>query len=226
MPRATSIDLPALMEHRFLVYYGDMSRHANVAEVTYRLQHGNGHYELGTRAKAIGVVALFYSGTLIQDSIGRIGPEGFRPERYTERRGKRPERAVRFDHEHGQMIGGGNPAEVPLPPGTQDRLSIFYQLGLLARRDPARFTEGRRFTVPLASMKRVDEPTFTVVGLDEVKTGRGPIPALRVNVRNEPDPTDPVIDIWLATSDSMLPARIRVTEHDGKIIDQVLLPAA
>ena len=224
--KASAIALPAPVEQRFPVFYGDMSGNANVAEVTYRLQHDASTYEVGTHAKAIGVIALFYSGTLIQNSRGRIGPQGLPPERYSERRGKRPERVVRFDYERDKMIGNGDPAEIALVPGTQDRLSIFYQLGLLARRDPKRFEAGQRFSLPLASMKNIDQPTFAVAGLDDVQTARGPVPALRITVRNEADPKDPVIDVWLATAESMLPARIRVADHDGKVIDQVFLPPA
>ena len=223
---AAAVALPAPVEQRFQVFYGDMSRNANVAEARYRLQHEAGRYEIGTQANAIGVVALFYSGNLIQNSIGAIGAEGLLPERYSERRGKRPERVVRFDYQRHTMIGTGNPPEVPLLPGTQDRLSVFYQVGLMARRSPDRFEAGRRFSLPLASMKNIDQPNFTVVGLDSVKTAQGPVPALRLNVRNEADPEDPTIDVWLATALSMLPARIRVTEHDGKIVDQVLLPSS
>lgn len=225
-PAGGLVGLPDPGEQRFQVFYGDMSRDLPVAEVRYRLQHDADSYEISTQAKAIGVVALFYSGNLIQNSKGRIGAQGLLPERYAERRGKRPERVILFDHERGRMIGVGDPPEVALPPGTQDRLSVFYQLGLMARRSPARFEPGRRFILPLASMKRIDKPSFGVVGAESVNTVRGSLSALRLTVRNESDPEDPRIDVWLADGMSMLPARIRVEDHDGKIIDQVLIPPA
>jgi hypothetical protein len=225
-PSATvAAGLPEPGEQRFRVYYGDMSRDLVVAEIDYRLQHDGGGYELATRGKAVGMVALFYSGVLTQNSVGRLGADGFRPERYSERRGKRPERVVRFDHARRKMIGTGEPPEVALLPGTQDRLSVFYQLGLMARGKPKQFEPGQRFTMPLASMKTIDQATFTVAGAEAVNTARGPVPALRLTVRNEDDPEDPTIDVWLGLEISMLPARIRVQEHDGKVIDQVLLPS-
>ncbi|NLD54203.1 MAG: DUF3108 domain-containing protein [Burkholderiaceae bacterium] len=217
--------LPEPVTQSFQVYYGDMSRKLVVAEASYRLAHGDGRYELGTEGKAIGVVAIFYSGVLVQQSVGRVGPAGLVPERYRERRGKRPERGIRFDYARGLMLGNGEPApEVPLLPGTQDRLSIFYQVGLMARARPRDFVAGRQFTVPLASMKTIDQPRFTVVGEEPVRTARGDVAALHLKVRNEDDPTDPVIDAWLAPAMSMLPARIRVEDEDGKVIDQVVVP--
>lgn len=217
------VSLPAPADQRFQVFYGDMGRDLSVAEIHYRLQQDEDRYEISTRGQAVGMVALFYSGDLVQKSVGRIGPEGLLPERYSERRGKRAERVIRFDHARKVMIGTGDPPEVTLPPGTQDRLSVVYQLGLMARREPKRFQAGYRFSVPLASMKEINLPTITVVGPASVKGANGPIPALHVSARNAADPKDPVIEVWLGTQIAMLPARIRVQEHDGKVVDQVLV---
>ncbi len=215
--------LPPATTLRYQLYFGDASRDMAVAEVAYRLEHGDSRYRLTTDGQAIGVVALFYSGTLTQTSVGLIAADGLRPERYTERRGRRPERVVVFDRARRIMTGGGDPADVALPAGTQDRLSIFFQLGLLARGRPGNVRKGNRFQVPLASLKRVDTPTFTVHGSETLKTGRAPVEAVRINVRNESDADDPVFDVWLAASMMMLPARIRMQERDGKVIDQLLL---
>ena len=95
----------------------------------------------------------------------------------------------------------------------------------MARSRPALFQAGNDFTLPLASLKRIDTATFSVMGVGSIRTGRGPMPSLHLKVRNESDPKDPVIDVWLASGLGMLPARIRVEEPDGKVIDQVLAPA-
>ncbi len=225
MPAGAAVaSLPPPGEQRFRVYYGDMNRDLVIAEIEYRLHHEGDAYRLSTRGKAVGMVAMFYSGVLIQSSVGRIGPDGLLPEQYTERRGKRPERVIRFDHARRKMTGLGEPAEVDLPRGTQDRLSVFYQVGLMARSNPALLERGRRFKLPLASMKEIDLASFTGGGPETVKTVRGSVNALRLTGRHEADPEDPTIDVWLAPDLAMLPARIRVEEHDGKVIDQVLIP--
>jgi hypothetical protein len=224
IPHAVA-ELPPPGEQRFVVFYGDMSRDLRVAEIGYRLDHDAGGYRLATQGKAVGMVAMFYSGVLVQNSVGRIGAEGLLPERYSERRGNRAERVLQFDHARQRMHGPAGLPEVPLPPRTQDRLSVFYQLGLMARSQPSLFQAGQRFTLPLASPKRVDIATFLVAGTGTVKTMRGAVPALRLTVRNEADPEDPTIEVWLGSELSMLPARIRVEEPDGKVIDQVLVPA-
>lgn len=224
-PVAPVAPLPEPVSQLFQVYYGDMSRNLVVAEARYRLSHGDGRYEIATEGRAVGVVAVFYSGVLVQQSVGRVGPQGLLPERYREKRGRRPERSIRFDYAQGRLVGHGDPPPVvPLVPGTQDRLSIFYQVGLMARARPRDFVAGAHFTLPLASMKTIDHPRFTIVGEEAVKTPRGDVPALHFAVRNEDDPKDPLIDAWLAPGMSMLPARIRAEDDDGKVLDQVLVP--
>jgi hypothetical protein len=223
---AAVASLPPSSEQRYRVYYGDMSRDLVVAEIDYRLDNRGDTYEVGTRGKAVGMVALFYSGVLLQTSMGRVGANGLLPERYSERRGKRPERVLRFDHARGKMIGLGTPAEVDLVPGTQDRLSVFYQVGLVVRGNPRLVEPGHRFTMPLASMREIDKASFKAVGAEPVETARGAVPAVRLTAHNEADLDDPTIDVWLGTELSMLPARIRISEKDGKVIDQVLVPPA
>jgi hypothetical protein len=75
-------------------------------------------------------------------------------------------------------------------------------------------------------MKEIDIPDFLVAGAEAVQTARGSLPALRLTVRNPADSEDPTIDVWLGSTISMLPARIRVQDPDGKVIDQVLVPSA
>jgi hypothetical protein len=124
------------------------------------------------------------------------------------------------------MFGRGNPPEIELPAGTQDRLSIFFQLGLIARARQSSFVKGYRFTMPLANTRDIVHPSFVVTAIEPQKTGRGMLDAIRITVRNEADPKDPVFDVWLAPSLSMLPVRIRMQEDDGKVIDQVLQSTA
>lgn len=215
--------LPPAAVLRFEVFYGDASRNLSVAEIAYRIEHGDGRYRLSTDGQATGIVSFFYAGHLTQTSVGLLGPDGLRPERYTERRGKRAQREVRFDQAMGVMQGAAGVPEVKLPRGTQDRLSIYFQLGLLLRAGPANVAPRTRFQVPLASLKAVDLLTFTVLEREPRKTPAGTLDTIRINVRNEADSNDPVFDLWLAPSMTMLPVRIRVQERDGKVVDQVLL---
>ncbi len=221
-PASSSLPpLPAPESRRFEVSIGDFDLGARVAEITYRMTHGEGGYRIETVAQASGLVALVYSGQLTQTSEGRVGPTGLMPEHYTEKRGRRPERSVRFDRAAAVMIGNGDPPTVPLPAGTQDRLSLAYQLGLIVRAEPRMAREGQRLSLPLASMKMIETVTITCAGDAGLRIRGERLKALKYEIRN-PRHADDRIDIWLSPDQSMLPVRIRFAEGEGKVIDQVL----
>ncbi|MET0507803.1 MAG: DUF3108 domain-containing protein [Burkholderiaceae bacterium] len=215
--------LPPPETRRFDVSIGDYHEGARLAEVSYRLDHGDGVYRIDTAAQATGVVALVYSGQLTQTSEGVVGPDGLVPERYVEKRGRRPERTLRFDRSRGRMIGNGDPPEVALPVGTQDRLSLGYQLGLIARADRRATKAGYHLSLPLASMKRIEMASIKCGGETVLRVRGEHFRTVKYEIRNERH-ADDRIDIWLGPDQFMLPVRIRFEEGDGRVIDQVLAP--
>lgn len=208
----------------FDVYYSRGSvQDMRVARATYRFSRQDERYRLSTEARATGMLAVFYSGTLNQSSSGVLDAQGFHPQRYTEKRGKRPERTFVFENDPPAVRQGGQGPDYPYPEGTQDRLSIFFQLGLLARNGRPALQKGRQFVLPLAGSHQVDEPFFQVVGTESQKTGAGTFDTLHISVRKPGDAQAPRFDVWLAPSLRMLPVRIRVFEkNESSIVDQLL----
>lgn len=219
-----AVSLPALpgsRRQRFKVYWGEFSEGRSVARLEYRLSHDGERYALRTEGEAEGLLSLVYSGTLTQSSAGRLGPGGLQPVRYAETRGKRAERAVVFDPDGRRLLpGGGEP--VPLPAGTQDRLSVFYQIGLLVRAEPARFVAGLAFELPVATLREVRTERFVVVGPDVLMTPGGPIHALHLARPVRPGTDDPRIDLWLGYDFEMLPVRLRIEDASRRVLDQVI----
>lgn len=226
MPELAELpQVPASLSLDFNVYYGDStSRGVQVAQAVYRLNHSQDEYRLETEARATGVLSVFYGGMLLQSSVGALDAQGFRPRRYTEKRGKRPERQLDFDARTRRIRLVGDPTvQLPFPEGTQDRLSVFFQLGLLARSNQSVVRPGQRFILPLAGTHRIDEPLFQVLGREAMRTAAGAFEALHIAVSKPGDADAPKFDIWLAPSLQMLPVRIRVVDgNDGKVVDQVL----
>jgi hypothetical protein len=213
--------LPGSRRQRFKVYWGEFSEGRSVARLEYRLSHDGERYELRTEGEAEGLLSLVYSGTLNQSSAGRLGPGGLQPVRYAETRGKRAERAVAFDPDGRRLLpGSGEP--VPLPAGTQDRLSVFYQIGLLVRAEPARFVAGLAFELPVATMREVRTERFVVVGPDVLMAPGGPIHALHLARPVRPGTEDPRIDLWLGYDFEMLPVRLRIEDAGRRVLDQVI----
>ncbi len=213
--------LPGSRRQRFKVYWGEFSEGRSVARLEYRLSHDGERYELRTDGEAEGLLSLVYSGTLTQSSAGRLGPGGLQPVRYAETRGKRAERAVDFDPDGRRLLPGGR-EPVPLPAGTQDRLSVFYQIGLLVRAEPARFVAGLAFELPVATMREVRSERFVVVGADVLMAPGGPIHALHLARPVRPGTDDPRIDLWLGYDFEMLPVRLRIEDAGRRVLDQVI----
>lgn len=206
---------------RFKVYWGDYEGRQSVARIRYELTVEGDRYEVRTEGEAEGLISLVYAGTLTQVSSGRMGPGGLIPLRYAEGRGKRAVRAVAFDPEASQLLPEGG-APIAVPRGIQDRLSVFYQLGLMARAQPAAFAPGQEVIVPVASLREMRSERFTVVG-DEVLMVPGS--SLRALHLHRPPPAgsrDPKIDLWLGYDQQMLPVRLRIEDRSQRVLDQLV----
>jgi negative regulator of sigma E activity len=67
----------------------------------------------------------------------------------------------------------------------------------------------------------VSSYTFDKVGTERVKTPAGEFETLKI-VRRKDGPNDHrSTEIWLAPEQGLIPVRIRVTEKDGSVLDQL-----
>ena len=214
--------LPASRTQRFRVYWGDFSQQQSVARLEYRLVNQGDRYELRTDVRAEGLISLVYSGTLSQVSTGRLGPNGLEPSRYAEIRSKSSERVVDFDRKLGQLMSLDGSPPVPMPVGTQDRLSVFYQLGLMMRRELSTVTAGQVIDMPVASMRAVQRERFVVVGEEMLMAPGGPIRTLHLQRPVPAGSRDPRIDLWLGYDFEMMPVRLRLEESTDRVLDQVI----
>jgi len=214
--------LPASRTQRFRVYWGDFSQQQSVARLEYRLVNQGDRYELRTDVRAEGLISLVYSGTLSQVSVGGLGPDGLEPARYAEIRSKSSERVVDFDRKLGQLMSLDGSPPVPMPVGTQDRLSVFYQLGLMMRREPSAVTAGQVIDMPVASMRAVQRERFVVVGDEMLMAPGGPIRTLHLQRPVPAGSRDPRIDLWLGYDFEMMPVRLRLEESSDRVLDQVI----
>lgn len=214
--------LPASVTQGFRVYWGDYADSRSVARLQYRLERNEDRYAIRTEGEAEGLISLVYSGTLAQVSEGRVGPRGLEPSRYAEQRGRRSERTIRLDAAGHRMYPVDGSGPVSAPTGTQDRLSVFYQLGLLARAHPEQFVAGAVRELPVATMREVRIERFNVVGDEMLMLPGGALRALHLR-RPAPEGTsDPLIDLWLGYDFEMLPIRLRIEDAGQRVLDQVI----
>jgi hypothetical protein len=212
---------PASGSVRYRVHYGDPADGNVVALLEQRYEIDDHRYRLHSEGRATGIVSWIYRGTLLQESSGRVSTSGLQPERYRERRGERSEKEAVLDAGT-ESVRFASGAEAALPPGVQDRLSVFVQLGLLLRADPLRFAPGAVVEIPVLSNSRIEASSFRVLGSETVAAGA--IDLAAVHLRRAPlDDEEPAIDLWLALEPRVLPLRVRITESSGRALDQVVV---
>jgi hypothetical protein len=97
----------------------------------------------------------------------------------------------------------------PVPPGTQDALSLNYQLAFLGR-----LAEGKSLGV--VTGKKYDRYQLDSLGEEEIELPAGRFLTLHLRVQ-----TDSTLDIWIAVERQNLPVKIRFTDKKGESFEQV-----
>ena len=154
-----------------------------------------------------------------QSSTGRVAADGLHPERFAER--TRSERAAHFDEAAGRVRFSANTPDAPLLPGTQDRLSLFFQLAGRFNAQPEAFPPGTTVRVPVVGSRDLEEWTFTVETRETLELPAQVVRTLKLQ-RLPRREFDQKVEVWLAPSLGHLPVRLRITEANGDVVDQQL----
>lgn len=175
-------------------------------------QHDGQHYQARQELKVL------FLGGRTQTSTGDITPRGLQPQRFGDR--SRSEKAAHFDYERGRVTFSANNPEAPLVAGTQDRLSIFVQLGALLAGAPDRYPKGTRISLATVGASSADIWSFTVGAEETLHLPVGEVRALKLQrlPRRDHD-YDQKAELWLAPSLGYLPARIQITQSNGDFAD-------
>jgi uncharacterized protein DUF3108 len=107
-------------------------------------------------------------------------------------------------------------------PGSQDRLSVQFQLSVLRQVYPERFVRGSVMPITLAGTNGVSHWTFTVTGEDVVDSGIGRLRALRVLSNRTTETGDESLEVWISEKLDWFPARIRMVDKNRNVLDFVL----
>ncbi|AOK17912.1 hypothetical protein WT26_19075 [Burkholderia cepacia] len=152
-------------------------------------------------------------------SQGRVDAYGIAPDRYVEKRGKRPEDIAIFNREIRQVVFTRTPNNAPLPDGIQDRFSMLMQLSGLVRGNPSTYKPGVTQQFFVIDNNSGETWPITVIGDEQVQTQAGIIGARHFMRLPRRDGDTRRIDMWLAPSLGWLPARLVQTEPNGAQIE-------
>lgn len=174
-------------------------------------QHDGQRYDARLQAGS------FARGWRVQTSRGRLGAQGLEPQRFSDR--TRGEVAAHFEREQGRVVFSANVPTAALEEGAQDHLSALVQLAGLLAGQPERYRPGSVIALPAVGPREAVQWQFTVEGPQTLRLPGGELDTLKLT-RPPTRPYDLRAEVWLAPALGWLPARIRLTRHNGDFIDQ------
>ncbi|PKO90993.1 MAG: DUF3108 domain-containing protein [Betaproteobacteria bacterium HGW-Betaproteobacteria-1] len=202
------------VESEFDILRGADGYKVGQSKVRYEAR-GDGTYLLVSESEAKGFASWFISGTLLQRSEGLVTEYGLQPHSFLYQYGKRnkTQQAV-LDWEQGRITleteKGSKSSR--LPAGTQDLMSFMYQFMYVP---PL-----REMLLNITNGKRLKAYSYSFVGEEDLSTKMG---VMRVmHIENINDDGDEKTELWLALEYNYLPVKIRKTEEDGSVIEQVI----
>ncbi|MDO9273610.1 MAG: DUF3108 domain-containing protein [Rugosibacter sp.] len=209
-PPAVPFSLPKKGRMRFIVTRGENGMIIGQSINTW--VHDGIHYTFTNITETTGLAALFKPARIVQKSQGEITPLGLRPVFFSndnERKGKKD--TANFDWA-GRLITYADRTE-PIVDGTQDMLSMYYQLALQAAMDQPMTA----IDLFIATGRKLERYHFELIG-EETLTYQGHTHATQhLRTKNGDD----IIDLWISKTVHGLPLKIRFTDRKGGIFDQI-----
>ena len=200
------------------VSYEVFRNRARVAVMNETFETNGGSYRIVSESRAVGLLALFERRPLRVTSSGRLTAAGLLPQRFEGKRGDRDPRQVRADFDwQGKRLTiarDGKTETLPLPSGTQDRLSLLYQFMFIA---PDR-SQGLEFS--MTNGRKLDQYRYTVHAGVEIETRLGRMATVHLVKQHRPDESS--AEIWLAPQHRYLPIKMLILEKDGARYEQVI----
>ena len=202
--------LPATGIIRFAIYKDSLGLQIGRAEHRWEFS-GDGRYRLKAITETSGLAALFKPLRMETESQGVMGLGGLQPESYRSlKNGSDSNENADFDWLAAQVTLARDGSVRPIVPGTQDLLSLNYQLAYLGK-----LAEGSEIGV--VTGKKYERYAIDSLGEEEIETPAGRFRTLHLRAM-----TDNITEIWIALDHQHLPVKIRFTDKKGDSYEQVV----
>ena len=201
--------LPASGTIRFAIYKESLGLQIGRAEHRWEFS-ADGRYQLTGITETSGLVSLFKPIRIETESSGRLVAGGLQPERYRSlKNGKDDNQNADFDWSTAEVRLSRDGSVRPIAPGTQDILSLNYQLAYLGG-----LAEGR--VLGVVTGKKYERYALDSLGEEEIETPAGRFRTLHLRAM-----TDNTTEVWIALDHANLPVKIRFTDKKGESFEQV-----
>ena len=201
--------LPTTGTIRFAIYKVPLGLQVGRAEHRWEFSE-DGRYRLTGTTETSWLVSLFKPIRLETESVGRMVVGGLQPETYrTLRNGKDANENADFDWSTAEVHLARDGSVRPIAPGTQDLLSLNYQLAYMGK-----LADGSMIGV--VTGKKYERYALDSLGEEEIETPAGRFRTLHLRAM-----TDNTTEIWIALDHERLPVKIRFTDRKGESFEQV-----
>lgn len=204
-----NIALPGKGGMRYVITRGE--RGFVIGQAVHNWDHDGLTYRLKSMTETIGIAAVFKPVQVFQSSQGEVTVTGLRPREFRHERSAGIDTAS-FDWVRRVVTYAGR--QDILSDGTQDLLSMYYQVVLLAPRSGA-------VEMPIATGRKLANYRFDVLGEETLSMPAGERRTVRIKTRSGND----TIEMWLPVGEGEqargMPLKIRITDRKGEIYDQI-----
>ena len=201
--------LPATGTIRYAILKESLGLQVGRAEHRWEFTE-DGRYRLTGITETSGLVSLFKPIRLETESSGRLVAGGLQPETYrTLKNGKDAGESADFDWSTAEVRLARDGSVQPIARGTQDILSLNYQLAYLGG-----LAEGS--VIGVVTGRKYERYAVDSLGEEEIETPAGRFRALHLRAM-----TDKTTEVWIALDRQRLPVRIRLTDKKGESFEQV-----
>lgn len=203
---------PKRVEIDFQLVRGKGGTPLGKVKQAFKLEDDN-RYTLHSVAEASGLVSLFVPGKFEEHSEGQVTEHGLQPLSFRQQRGSGKSQSASFNWESHAvtMEAGDRRSSVEIVDGTQDMLSFLYQFMFVPPLEQMRVT--------VANGKKLKTYVYSFEGEQKLETRMG---TLRViHIAKSSGDADEKTEVWLAADYRYLPVKIRQTDKDGTVTEQL-----
>lgn len=209
VPPPAKTALPGRGRQRYLVTRGEGG--FVIGQAIYTWEHDGYRYRLRSLIETTGLAAVFRPSQSLGSSEGEVTDEGLRPRQFRQERAGGTDIAS-FDWLARSVSYAGRID--PIVNGTQDLLSMYYQLML-------QVPTGGILEMPIATGRKLETYRFEALGTVMLALPAGERPTIHVRARGGGD----TIEIWLHAGEGAaargMPLKIRFIDRKGEIFDQI-----
>jgi hypothetical protein len=194
---------------RFAIFKESLGMQIGRAEHRWEF-HEDGSYRLNGVTETSGIAAIFKPVRLEIESKGKMVAGGLQPDTFRSfKNGKDANENADFSWSTAAVALSRDGSVRPISPGTQDILSLNYQLAYLGK-----LAEGA--SIGVVTGKKYERYALDSLGEEDIEVPAGKFHTLHLRVM-----TDNVTEIWIALDDTRLPVKIRFTDKKGESFEQV-----